>query len=224
MTVREIMELTGARRGTIEQFRVELQNYGLIKNNQSLDKRAVDVFARTVKKRQTLDSTLNEMFRREILREYSEEVSLPFHWTTFSELTHLKYLINTDKLKVHNIDKNNLSDDFQTVFRVIIPNFVQLAKTEKVYGRSSASDGNPDLCFKCVAKDYIYYIVGKLNRITNEDDIHVFYNDDYSFNIHRCKHVGGGSSKRGIYRELLRLCNEKVKEQNEKKEKVDEEG
>ncbi len=207
MTVNEVMELTNQKRGTVEQFRNELQNYRLIGNNESLDERAVEVFCKAIKYRGNGERTWIDSMQKAIQEEYGEEMELPFYWTNDIILNHLIWQIKKGIVKV--VCGNNTIDslDFHIIYEIIIDNFKELGKTIDSYKNSFGTDGNGALTYKCIGKDYLYFIVGKLNPITDNEDIHVFYNDGLDFNIMKCKHICGGSCNKGNIKELWKVAS-----------------
>lgn len=82
-----------------------------------------------------------------------------------------------------------------------------MGKTIDVYNKCYGTDGNSASTFICKGKDYIYYIVGKYNSLTKQEDVHVFYNDGIEFNLMKCKHICGGYSEKGRLKELLDTCS-----------------
>ena len=211
MIVREIMEVTNQKRGTIEQFRSELSKCGLLANNQELDNRAVEVFKKSIEYKNCDSKTWTIAMQRAIQEEYGEEMKLPFDWHPNTILRNLIWEIENEYVEVFS-DRSNSGDvDFHVIYEIIIDNFKELAKSFEVYDESFGTDGNPITTYKCVGEGYIYYIVGKYNHITEDEDVHVFYNEGNKFNIMKCKHICGGSARRGKISELLNICRKKYK-------------
>ncbi|MBE1556287.1 hypothetical protein [Sporosarcina limicola] len=212
MTVDEIMELTNQKRGTIDQFRMEIQKYGLIEKHQALDLRAVTTFRKAVEYREAEQNTWSDSIQRAIQEEYGEEMKLPFIWTKEIILKNLLWQIENKKVDVVRVD-NRVSaigahnEDFHIVYEVMISNFREMGKTIAAYNNSSGTDGNPVTTFVCKGKDYIYYLIGKYNTITKSEDIHVFYNDGIEFNIMKCEHICGGNSDKGNLDVLWQKCS-----------------
>lgn len=209
MTVNEIMELTGQKRGTIEQFRNELQKYKLIGNNESLDDRAVNVFKKVIEYKRTEQSTWIDSMQKAIQEEYGEEMELPFYWDKETVLKHLIWEIEKGVVRVESPDDN--PEDYHIVYEVIIDNFKILGENLDVYKDSFGTDGNSIITYKCIGKDYLYYIVGKYNHITGNEDMHLFYNDGAQFNIMKCKHICGGSCSKGMLEQLQKTCADSIK-------------
>lgn len=212
MTVNEIMELTGQKRGTIELFRSEILRYKVIGNNQSLDERAVEVFKTAIEYRKDGNITWVDAFQKAIQEEYSEEMELPFYWTKEIVLKHLIWSIKKGIVKVVRDDNDDKETDFHVIYEIMIDNFKELAKFEDAYKGSFGTDGNPIITYKCIGTDYLYYIVGKYNHVTENEDSHVFYNEGKAFNIMKCKHICGGSSDKGKLEELWKTCRIATKE------------
>lgn len=206
MTVSEIMELTDQKRGTVEQFRGELIKYGLIANNESLDNRAFETFKKSIEYKNEEETWVRAMTKA-IHEEYGEEMTLPFAWSPNVILQNLIWEIKNGLVKVFGSDNDY---DFHIIFEVIIDNFKEMGKIFTDYENSFGTDGNQIITYKCMGTDYIYYIVGKYNHITSNEDIHVFYNDGSQFNIMRCKHICGGDSSKGKIAQLNAACREKV--------------
>jgi hypothetical protein len=209
MTVNEIIQLTGQKRGTVEQFRNELQKYRLIGNNESLDDRAVMVFKRAVEYREVGHSTWIDSMQKAIQEEYGEEMELPFYWTKEIILKHLIRQINKGVVRVEVGNTDVDTDDFHIIYELIIDNFKELGESLDVYKGSFGTDGNPVNTYKCIGNGYLYYIVGKHNHMTDSEDIHVFYNDGEQFNIMKCKHICGGNCSKGRLEELWKTCLDK---------------
>ncbi|MFZ2538486.1 MAG: hypothetical protein WAX04_06250 [Oscillospiraceae bacterium] len=205
MTVNEVMSHTGLQRGTIEQFRNELQKYQIIKNNESLNDRAVKVLEKAVKYKNAEQNTWSQVMQKSIQEEYSEELKLPFEWDSQVHLKHLIWMIQNNKVKVIGDTLDNPLE-FHVIYDVIIRNFVELGEKYETYEGSFGCDGNPITTYKCEGEDYSYYVIGRLNRITGNEDIHVFYCDTVHFNIMKCSHVCGGSVDKGLLKELLSAC------------------
>lgn len=210
MTVNEIMELTKQKRGTVEQFRGELIKYSLITNNESLDNRAFETFKNSIRYKDQEEKTWSLAMKKAIQEEYGEEMKLPFVWSPDIILKNLIWEIKNDLVNVYGNNGIIEGNDFHTIFEIIIDNFKEMSKTFDDYENSFGTDGNPITTYKCCGKDYIYYIVGKYNHITGNEDMHVFYNDGIHFNIMRCKHICGGSSNKGRIGQLRDICREKI--------------
>lgn len=206
MTVNEIIELTSQKRGTVEQFRNELQKYRLIDNNESLDDRAVIVFRKAIEYREVEQKTWIDSMQKAIQEEYGEEMEVPFYWTNEIVLKHLIWQIKEGIVTVEYDGKHDDKMDFHVIYEIMIDNFKELGKSVDVYKNSFGTDENPVITYKCIGRDYLYYIVGKYNPITKNEDIHVFYNDGVQFNIMKCKYICGGNCKKGRLEELKATC------------------
>ncbi len=210
MTIDEIMELTNQKRGTVEQFRNELQQYHLVEKHQSLDKKAFETFKKAVKYRKDLQITWSASIQRAIQEEYGENMKLPFYWTKNSILKNLIWNIDAGNVTVKKINTVNKKhdEDYHIIYEIIIPNFTDIGRTIEAYNNSYETDGNPMTTFICENKaaGYIYYLVGKYNTITGNEDMHVFYNDGPHFNIMKCTHICGGDANKGKLAELYERC------------------
>lgn len=215
MIVRDIMEITNQKRGTVEQFRNELSKCGLISNNEELDIRAVEVFKKSIGYKEENSSTWSKAMQRAIQEEYGEEMVLPFTWSPNIILKNLIWEINNDYVEISKGSINSGDVDFHVIYEIIIDNFKELGKSIEVYSDSFGTDGNPITTYKCVGKNYIYYVVGKYNHITKQEDVHVFYNDGNIFNIMKCTHICGGDANKGKISELLQTCRIKYLKESE---------
>ncbi len=211
MTVDEIMELTGQKRGTIEQFRNVLQKYRLIDKHESLNKRAVSTFMKAVEYKEAKVNNWTDSIERAVQEEYGEEMDLPHEWDRKIILKDLIWKVKNQRVTVErvgsSIPTNGVhSEEYHIVFEIIIENFVEMGKTIDTYKNSYGTDGNPVTTFICKGKDYVYYVLGKYNSITLSEDIHVFYNDGIEFNLMKCEHICGGNGDKGQLDELWRTC------------------
>lgn len=214
MTIDEIIEQTSQNRETIEEFRIKLQEYGLIGIHKSLDQRAVETFRKAVEYFEAIEdkeTDWSDSVQRAIQEEYGEEMKLPFVWENDILLKNLIWKIKNRRVNVgranNEIRGTEHSEDFHIIYQIIIDNFEIMGKTIDVYNKCYGTDGNPASTFICKGKDYIYYIVGKYNGLTKQEDVHVFYNDGIEFNLMKCKHICGGYSEKGRLKELLDTCS-----------------
>lgn len=218
MMVEEIMELTSQKRETIEHFRIKLLEYGLIGLNKYLDQRAVTTFRKAVEyweaagSNEAKQNVWSDSIQRAIQEEYGEEMVLPFTWNNDSLIKHLIWKIKNGRVNVvpyyeMRVNGHRHSEEISVMYQIIMDNFQEIGKCTDVYNNSFGTDGNPQLTYICEGEDYIYYIIGKYNRFTKQEDVHVFYNDGIEFNLMRCKHVCGGYSEKGRLKELLETCS-----------------
>lgn len=214
-TVNEIMNLTNQKRGTIEQFRSELITYGIITNNESIDDRSLEVFKKAIICKSEEDITWSQSMKKAIQNEYCEDMKLPFKWSSNIILNNLIWQIDTEKVLVQSInDLVENGDEIHIICNTIIANFKELGKIYDDYFDSFSTDCNSCTTYKCSGEDYIYYVIGKINHLTGNEDIHVFYNDGKNFNIMRCEHICGGNCEKGILKELWRVCSKKAYKSN----------
>lgn len=208
MTINEKVEETSQNRGTIEEFRIKLQEYGLVGIHKSLDQRAVKTFRKAVEYFEAIEdneAVWSDVVQRAIQEEYGEEMKLPFVWENDIFLKNIIWKIKNGRIKVGRVDQD--SEDEHIIYEIIIKNFEIMSKTIDVYNKSYGTDGSHLSTFICKGKDYIYYIVGKYNSLTKQEDVHVFYNDGIEFNLMKCKHICGGNSEKGRLKELLDTCS-----------------
>lgn len=201
--------IEGLLNKSIEQFKNELQTYGLIKNDKLLDKRALSTFQQAIQYKEINEYNWNDAMQRAIQEEYGEEMLSHFSWKTEIILKNLIWKIKHKKIDVISIN-NTVSEgneDFHVIYQIIIDNFEELGKEIPIYKYSSGTDGNPITTFICKGKDHMYYLVGKYNSFTKSEDMHVFYNDDTEFNIMKCTHICGGSSNKGKLKDLWNICS-----------------
>lgn len=212
MTVEEIIELTSEKRETIEEFKAELQRFGLIGKHQSLNLRAVTTFRRAVEY-SVIKKDWSDSIQRAIQEEYGEEMELPFTWLKKAILDNLIWKINNERVNVVRVGATEgHNEDYHVVFEIIIENFAEMGKTIDVFKESFGTDGNSSNTFVCKGKDYTYYLVGKWNHVTKNEDMHVFYNDGIEFNPMKCEHICGGNSEKGILQKLLQACSSSAPE------------
>lgn len=214
MTVDDIIKITGQKRGTIEQFRGELIKYRLISNNESLNDRAVNVFKKSINYRYEENLTWSNAMQKAIQEEYGEEMELPFYWTKEIILKDLiwkvkKGIVSVEKTKMFEEDGYDDLNSY-AIYGLMIDNFRELGKELDIYKGSFGTDGNDTITYICKGKDYIYYVVGKYNCITKNEDMHIFYSDGLEFNIMKCKHICGGSSDKGRLKDLWMECSSKI--------------
>lgn len=207
MTVNEVMEITGQKRGTVEQFRTILQSYSLISNHESMDRRSVEAFKNAIRfKDQDNSLTWLVSMQKAILLEYGEEMVIPFNWSNNIILKHLIWCIKNEHIQVEKVSLNSPDESFHIVYELIIDNFREISTLENIYDGSEGTDGNPVTSYMCKGEDYIYIIAGKYNHITKAEDINVFYNEGSNFNIMKCKYVCGGNCDKGRIHELYEIC------------------
>lgn len=210
MTIDEIMQQTGQKKGVIERFRNELAKYGLIEKHQAVDEKAFKTFKKAVEYKKNLeDNTWSSCMQRAIQEEYGEDMNLPYYFTKNIILKNLIYEV--DKGIVITKQVGNPDDpNFHIVYNIIIDNFAEIGREIDAYKESYGTAGNPMTTFVCEGNGYIYYIVGKYNTITKNEDMHVFYNDHATFNIMKCTHICGGDANNGMLAELYNVCVKKI--------------
>lgn len=209
MTIDEIIQLTGQKRGTVEQFRNELSKYSLIEKHQAVDEKAFKTFKKAVEYKEELQNTWSESMQCAIQEEYGEDMKIPFYFTKNSILKNLIWEIDKGIVTIKTVG-NSDDQNFHIVYNIIIDNFTELARKMDVYKDSYGTAGNPMTTFICEGKEYIYYVVGKYNAITKKEDMHVFYNESANFNIMKCTHICGGDANKGMLAELYNACSKKI--------------
>ncbi|MBE6070076.1 MAG: hypothetical protein E7211_20660 [Clostridium lundense] len=209
MTVSEIMKKTGQKRGTVENFRSKLQEYELIVNNELLGEREVNTFEKAVAHKDE-KITWVDAFEWAIQNEYAMEMKLKFFWAPETMIRNLIWLINKEKVTYMDVCDSDNEEGFHAVFDIMIDNFKYISGNSSTFKGSWGTDGNGALTSAWVGDDYIYYIVGKYNHITKNEDIHIFYNEGTEFNIMRCKYICGGKCKDNMLYELWRTAVQKI--------------
>jgi len=133
----------------------------------------------------------------------------PFYWCSKTILEHLIWQIKNENVQVFS---DILFHDYtqqHIIFDVLLGNFNNLGKSHSTYRGSSGTDINPVTTFICVGSDFIYYVVGKLNKITGIEEMHIFYNAGSTFDIMKCKYICGGEFNRKIIIKLWKACVKK---------------
>ncbi|KGP77412.1 MULTISPECIES: hypothetical protein [Paenibacillus] len=221
-TVNDVMELTDQRRGTVDNFRSELQKLNLMSNNERFDKRALETFRKAIEFKEENDCTWIHANNWAIQMEYAEEMSRPFEWSTSIHFKYLTYLNENHLVDVKHIVTDLMSTiDFFAVFHVIIDNFKDMGAKYNIYKASQPTDGNA-LAFKCKGDDFFYYVVGKYNYYTKEEDVHVFYNDGLVFNIMKCQYIGGGRKESERLKDLVNSVYESYNSKKTEEKNLDE--
>lgn len=212
MTVQEIMDVTGLKRGTVESFRSRLLDYGIISSNAQLGERELRVLQRVIDHKNSKTWTWADSMEREIQLEYSDQIHHPFEWAGETVILHLLWLIKNDRAKVLTVSTSSTSEDFHVAYELMVDNFIRLENKYPGYSRSKGSDANPILTYKIVNEEFIYYLVGKLNHLTEHEDIHIFYCDAPKFNLMKTKHVLGCNSDQETMKELWTTCSKLSRE------------
>lgn len=201
MTVQEVMKITGLPRGTVENFRRELLDFGVLQNNQSMDGRNLKALQQAMEYKEKNDYPWTRLMRRVISEEYKKELMPPFYWSTKIHVRHLLWMMKKGLVTVEKIDDSHPLESY-IFYDIMVDNFVELANEIHHYKQSRHTDGNPLLSYKITGLDFVYYTVGKLNHDTGEEDLHLFYNEGLHFNIMRCQHIIGGSTDYGVLKAL----------------------
>lgn len=210
MTIDEIMQQTGQKRGTVEQFRNELSRYSLIEKHQAMNEKFFKTFKKAVEYKAVLENTTwSECMQRAIQEEHGEDMKLPYYFTKNSILKNLIYEVDKGIVTTKQVGSPD-DPNFHVVYNIIINNFAEIGREIDVYKDSYGTAGNPMSTFVCEGSGYIYYIVGKYNSITGNEDMHVFFNDHATFNIMKCTHVCGGDANKGKLAELYEACSKKI--------------
>lgn len=212
MNREEILKKTGGKKELLDEFINQLERFKLLECNEQLDERALEVFKNLMIYKENDDEYNYDVIQKAIQEEYLEEMKLPFFWSNKAILKDLIWKINKGDVLIENLSMRKEIDN-HIIDEIIIDNFVEIGQTIDVYNKSFITDGNYSITYKCLGKDYIYYIVGKRNAVVKEqDDMHIFYNDGLEFNIMKCKHLCAGSYKSELFETILKLCRENTRE------------
>lgn len=207
-TVKEIMQETKIKKGVIEAFRKKLQIMNINENNTSLDSRQVDLLKKIVQNKKA-DDTWDDLMYKYIYNEYWDTLKTDFEWQPEIIIQNLIWNISNKYYSFSHmiIDPINKELSFH-IFECILDNFFIQGKKYEPYMNSHGTDGNT-IAYEISnpPKTYSYYVIGKLNHYTKNEDIHIFYNDCETFNIMKCKYIGGGPSEQGIFKELSEVLH-----------------
>ncbi|MDY4838356.1 MAG: hypothetical protein SO160_02260 [Lachnospiraceae bacterium] len=126
-----------------------------------------------------------------------------FKWSDELCVEHLTWAIKNKYYTLEALSLNiHDSEDFH-IFCSCIDFFVH----NEPVGQSYGTDGNAGIAFKVTTPDEKkYYLIGKLNRTTKEEEVHIFYNDGKFFDPLQCTYICGGSCDAKMYSELLKIC------------------
>ncbi len=177
------------KQGTVENFRTKLCAMGIIGNNQLLSQKHLKVLEDIVReKNETV--TWEELFKKHIFINFYEELQIDFKWNI--EII-IKSLIWQVKRKVYRVNALNLKDnaeDFQ-IFCFCIENFLKMEEYWEAYEGSFGTDGNSVTSFKIKTPEgNTYYIIGKYNQYSKNEDMHIFYSTTEQFDIMQFRYIG----------------------------------
>ncbi|WP_124066227.1 hypothetical protein [Clostridium sp. E02] len=206
-TIQQINLETGIKIGVIEEFRRKLQILNIISNNESLNEEHVDLLKKIANEKSENDTWEKVMYKN-LYENYWNILHTQFEWQTKTVMEDLIWNIKNENYNVDDLMYQEgsiaLKDKKFHVYCSIIDNFAAQGKVYEPYENSMGSDGNTIMYeVKHNKEKYIYYVIGKLNHYTGNEDMHIFYNDDDEFNIMKCRYVCGGPSDEGIYKELF---------------------
>jgi len=208
-TIQQINLETGIKIGVIEEFRRKLQILNIIANNESLDEEQVHLLKKIVKEKdENANYTWGEIIYKNLYEKYWNVLHTQFEWQTKIIMEDLIWNIENENYNVDDLMYQDgsyaMKDKKFHVYCSIIDNFAVQGKVYEPYGNSMGSDGNTVMFeVKHNKGKYIYYVIGKLNHYTGNEDMHIFYNDDDEFNIMKCRYVCGGPSNEGVYKDLF---------------------
>lgn len=199
------------KQGTIDNFRGKLVTMRLLESNQQMSDRHFLTLERVVRSK-TDESTWEDLMMRQIYLDYSSEIKTDFVWEFPIILKHLLWTIEQNEYVVSTLDTFHGKND-RHAFETVIDNFVAMSKHYKPYEHSQGTDGNPVTSVKITLPDRsFYFMVGKLNSFTKEEDVYLFYNDAPFFDPMRCRYLGGGSCDDGsLLHTVLRECHHAIR-------------
>lgn len=88
-----------------------------------------------------------------------------------------------------------------------IDNFVELGKVSDIYRGSLGTDGNPIISWKIQTQDGCwFYVIGKYNHVTLQEDIIIFYNEAKHYEAMKCRLIAGGSVAEEPFSSFWDLC------------------
>ena len=200
------------KQGTIEEFRSKLSEFHLISNNQQLSDEHLNTLKKIVSEK-TDNVTWQFLMNKHIYLDYADMIHTDFVWKPKIIVKHLLHSIENESYKVSCLDLFNNEEDIH-IFCCIIDNFVEMGKTYSPYDKSFGTDGNSSLCFKIeTSENEVYYLIGKLNKYTFKEEVHLFYNKSPQFNPMVCKYISGGDyehPKLSYFDQLVKTCRELV--------------
>ena len=138
---------------------------------------------------------------------------LPFSWSPNNLIQNIIRKIELGQYKVFALEfrsKDNIlmhTEDWD-IYCNCIDSFVELGKTMAIYQDSLGTDGNPTTSWKIQTPEgHWFYIIGKYNHVTSEEDIMVFYNESSIFEVIKCGLVTGGPVNAEPFRSLWVACS-----------------
>lgn len=187
--------------GTVMNFREKLVSAGILGNNQSMSQEHMDVLHKIVKEK-TENTTWEKLMNQHIYKEFRKDIDVPFEWTDNILRSHLLWSLKEERFQIEEMDVHIGSEDFHA-FCCCIDNFAELGKEHHLYQGSCGTDGNPATSFKIITPgNEFYYIIGKLNQYTFEEDYYVFYNAASYFDIMKCRYVFSGDCEDEWFKEI----------------------
>lgn len=204
-TVEQVMSITGQKQGTVEAYRVMLQEKGVLGKNKPLDEQHLRIFTKICSTK-TDSETWQKAMERGIQTEYGEVLTQEFHWVPVTKLRHLHWLIQEKKVHKEKFALVEASDrekeHWHAIFEIMIGNFAELGKVESSFDGSFGTDANACI-HVLVGKDFIYYLVGRRNSVTNREELAVFYNRGIEFNVMNCEFICCGAFDEGWIKEIM---------------------
>ena len=206
-SIDDAMEETKQPKGVVEQYRRVLIQYGVIKNNESLNYQHVCMLKEAVKIKEECNVTWESSFKKIIFTEIPEQVYTDFRFDNIMIIKNLIWLIKKKRYEVIKLSSNisSTDDEFHYIFDIIIDNFVLLSQNIDAWEGSAGTDGNPVDTFyaRSEQNNDFYLIVGKYDFNSKSEGLHVFYSPQPYFNIMNLRYITGGSTKNGVFKELL---------------------
>lgn len=202
------------RQGTVEAFRAKLQEAGIISNNQPMTEKHIKAFEKVVREK-TDNDKWETLMNKVIYTDLRSDINFEFKWTPHIIFTHLTNAIKDGYYSIEHMTARYGTEDWM-IMCDCIDNFVELGRKDFLYEGSSGCDVNGVILFKVkTPNNCCYYIIGKRNPITSEEDVHIFYNPYPHFEIMQCKHIASERFEADIVANLWHVCCETIRKEKE---------
>lgn len=174
LTTTSIMEMTGCKKGTIEEFRRLLRNMGHLKGNRQLTVAQFEVFKESLIETKGSGETLRMTFRKNIERKFKTveknidllDAIVPF---LLYKLNGQCEVIETKKSILHDV-----GDEAQHfLYDIFIPNLKEINPIVKI-------EDDEVVMYTIKLEDYSYHLIK-----VDKSNLHVLCGRDHSYNLHR---------------------------------------
>lgn len=208
-------------RGNIELFRSKLREYNLLNDRESLEEKHIVQYKQSYDLKKNKNMTWEDSFDAILSEDNKSNIIIKkFYFDSSILINDLIWRIKKEYVEVMNYfeyDNGIDNDMFHFCFDVIINNYYELKDVEPRFKNSFGTDGNPILSYFIKGYDYSYITIGKLNHFTNEEEIHVYYNEGKVIHPLRMNFLGYGSTEKGIFKELNDILRQSSKKNINKK-------